>query len=118
MADANRREIFHLLVVATFALSLTQITAEFEISRQGITKHIKLMQDAGLIKTHNKERERFCEVNPTPLNEIKNWHVVYDKFWDDKLKSLGDFWIKMLLNHQLKKAPFCIRNNIKPRYKS
>ncbi len=91
LADANRREIFHLLVVATSALSLTQITAEFDISRQGITKHIKLMEDAGLIQTHNKGRERFCEVNPTPLNEIKDWLAVYDKFWDDKLKSLGNF---------------------------
>ncbi|MFT5821275.1 MAG: DNA-binding transcriptional ArsR family regulator [Crocinitomix sp.] len=91
LADSNRREIFHLLVLATSALSLTQITAEFDISRQGITKHIKLMEDAGLIQTNNKGRERFCEVNPTPLNEIKDWLAVYDKFWDDKLKNLGDF---------------------------
>jgi DNA-binding transcriptional ArsR family regulator len=91
LADANRREIFHLLVVATSALSLTQITAEFEISRQGVTKHIKLMEDAGLIQTQSKGRERFCEVNATPLNEIKDWLAVYDKFWDNKLKGLGDF---------------------------
>lgn len=91
LADANRREIFHLLIVATSALSLTQITAEFDISRQGVTKHIKLMEDAGLIKTHNKGRERFCEVDSTPLAEIKDWLAVYDKFWDDKLKGLGDF---------------------------
>jgi DNA-binding transcriptional ArsR family regulator len=91
LADSNRREIFHLLVVATAALSLTQISEKFEISRQGITKHVRIMEDAGLIKIKNKGRERFCEVDPTPLSEIKDWLAVYDKFWDDKLKNLGNF---------------------------
>jgi len=91
LADSNRRDIFHLLMVAASAMSLSQITSEFEISRQGVTKHVKLMEDAGLIVIHNKGRERFCEVNPTPLNEIKDWLAVYDQFWTTKLEGLGDY---------------------------
>lgn len=91
LADANRREIFHLLVLATSAMSLTQIAAEFDISRQGVTKHVKLMEEAGLVKTHNQGRERFCEADPTPLHEIKDWLAVYDQFWNSKLKSLGSY---------------------------
>ncbi|MEQ8810298.1 MAG: metalloregulator ArsR/SmtB family transcription factor [Imperialibacter sp.] len=93
VADPTRREIFHVLMVASAAMSLTQISEQFDISRQGVTKHIKLLEEAGLIKTSEQGRERFCEANPTPLKEIKNWMAVYDKFWDDKITAL-DRYIK------------------------
>jgi len=91
VADPTRREIFHVLMMASVAMPITQISEQFEMSRQGVTKHIKLLEDAGLIKITGKGRERFCEANPTPLHEIKNWLAVYDKFWDDKLKNLDAF---------------------------
>ena len=49
IADPTRREIFHLLVVTSAALSISQIADHFDISRQGITKHLKVMQQAGLL---------------------------------------------------------------------
>ncbi|WP_416866437.1 MAG: ArsR/SmtB family transcription factor [Imperialibacter sp.] len=91
VADPTRREIFHVLMVASTAMSLTQISEQFDISRQGVTKHIKLLEEAGLIKTSESGRERFCEANPTPLKEIKNWMAVYDKFWDDKITALDKY---------------------------
>ncbi len=91
ISDPTRREIFHVLMVASAAMSITQITEHFEISRQGVTKHVKLLEEAGLVKTTEQGRERFCESNPTPLNEIKNWLSVYDRFWNDKIKSLDAF---------------------------
>jgi DNA-binding transcriptional ArsR family regulator len=91
VADPTRREIFHVLMVASAAMSLTQISDQFDISRQGVTKHVMLLEEAGLVKIKNQGRERFCEANPTPLQEIKDWLTVYDKFWDDKLKNLDDF---------------------------
>ncbi|TXN36066.1 helix-turn-helix transcriptional regulator [Flagellimonas hymeniacidonis] len=91
VSDPTRREVFHVLMAASAAMSIAQITEHFEISRQGVTKHIKLLEEAGLVKTFEKGRERFCESNPTPLNEIRNWLLVYDKFWDDKIKSLDKF---------------------------
>ncbi len=91
VADPTRREIFHMLVMATAAMSLTQISEHFDISRQGVTKHVKILEDAELIRIKTQGRERFCEANPTPLKEIKNWIAVYEKFWEDKLKKLDDF---------------------------
>jgi DNA-binding transcriptional ArsR family regulator len=85
IADPTRREIFHVLMIAGTAMSLTQIADHFVISRQGVTKHIKLLEEAGLIRIHEEGRERFCEANATPLHEIKNWMAVYDRFWDEKL---------------------------------
>ena len=91
LADPTRRELFHILMLATTALSLTQLSSQFDISRQGVTKHVMLLHDAGLVKIETVGRERFCEANPTPLTEIKNWLAVYDRFWDDKLRKLDDY---------------------------
>ena len=91
IADANRREIFRVLVVAGTALSMTQIADQFDISRQGVTKHIKLLEDAGLVDIETKGRERYCIANPKQLQHIKDWVAFYDKFWDKKLDVLGKF---------------------------
>ena len=96
IADPTRREIFHVLMLASVAMSLTQISEKFEITRQGVTKHIKLLEEAGLIHTIQDGRERFCTANPTPLEEIKNWLAVYDKFWDDQIKSLDRYLKKKI----------------------
>ncbi|WP_353780073.1 metalloregulator ArsR/SmtB family transcription factor [Winogradskyella sp. 3972H.M.0a.05] len=91
IADPTRREIFHALVVASTALSITQIASDFAMTRQGVTKHIKTLEDAGLIYINNVGRERFCNADPKPLKEVDKWLQSYSKFWDDKLDNLEKF---------------------------
>ena len=91
IADPTRRDIFHALVIATSALSITQISNQFEISRQGITKHIKTLQEAGLVDINTLGRERFCNANPKELKEVNKWIKFYEQFWDDKLQNLVDY---------------------------
>lgn len=88
IADPTRREIFHLLVVGS-ALSISQISNEFEISRQGVTKHIKILEDAQMVELKSKGREKYIFANPSALKEVKDWLAFYDKFWDDKLDALS-----------------------------
>jgi len=91
IADPTRREIFHALVLATSALSITQISNQFEISRQGVTKHIKTLEAAGLVYIDAQGRERFCNANPKELQEVNKWLKFYEQFWNDKLQGLGDY---------------------------
>ena len=91
IADPTRREIFHVLVIASTALSITQISEHFEISRQGVTKHIRMLADAGLLEISGHGREKFCIANPKPLKEISEWVMYYEKFWVDKLNKLGTY---------------------------
>jgi len=91
IADPTRREILHLLVIASTALSITQIADHFDISRQGITKHLKVLQQAGLLEISSKGRERYCLVNAEPLKEIRDWVMFYEQFWDDKLDRLNNY---------------------------
>jgi len=88
IADPTRREIFHVLVVATTALPITQISNQFDISKQGVTKHIKTLEEAGLVQISSKGRERYCHADAQPLKEIDNWLKFYEKFWGDALGNL------------------------------
>ena len=89
IADPTRREIFHLLVVGSTALSISQLSTQFEISRQGVTKHIKLLEAAQMVSIQTKGRERYCFASLSALQEIRDWLSFYDAFWDDKLDALG-----------------------------
>ena len=91
IADPTRRDIFHALVIATSALSITQISNQFEMTRQGVTKHIKTLEEAGLVYINSQGRERFCNANPKELQDLNKWMKFYEQFWDDKLSSLGNY---------------------------
>ncbi|NAS10727.1 ArsR/SmtB family transcription factor [Poritiphilus flavus] len=91
VADPTRREIFHALVVAATALPITQISNQFEISRQGVTKHIKTLEEAGLVEINSQGRERFCMANPKPLKQVNRWLKFYEQFWDDAIGNLEDY---------------------------
>lgn len=91
IADPTRREIFHALVVATTALPITQISSQFDISRQGITKHLKTLEEAGLVNIDTKGRERFCYANANPLKEVNQWLKFYEQFWDSALDDLSNY---------------------------
>ncbi|MHA7057360.1 ArsR/SmtB family transcription factor [Aquimarina sp. M1] len=91
VADPTRREIFHALVIAATALPITQISSQFDMTRQGVTKHLKNLEEAGLVQINSKGRERFCVANTKPLKEIHNWLEFYEQFWDDTLGNLGSY---------------------------
>lgn len=90
IADPTRRRIFHALVLAGSALSITQIAAAHDISRQGVTKHIKNLESAGLISIDKEGRERFCKAEPGTLKLVADWLHYYDQFWDDALGRLDN----------------------------
>ncbi len=88
IADPTRREIFHLLILGSAALSITQISEHFSMSRQAVTKHIKYLESAGLVEITKKGREQFCIANSIPLKEVDNWIETYERFWHNKLNDL------------------------------
>ncbi|AXT55086.1 helix-turn-helix transcriptional regulator [Aquimarina sp. MMG015] len=91
IADPTRREIFHALVIATTALPITEISSQFEMSRQGVTKHLKTLENAGLVTINSKGRERYCKADTQPLIEINKWLKFYEQFWDNALGKLENY---------------------------
>ncbi|WP_411030768.1 ArsR/SmtB family transcription factor [Spongiimicrobium sp. 3-5] len=91
IADPTRREIFHALVIGAVALPINQVSNQFQISRQGVTKHLKTLEDAGLVTISTQGRERFCFANTQPLAEVNQWLKFYEKFWDGALGNLDNY---------------------------
>lgn len=86
IADPTRREIIDIL--ARQSLNLNAIAAKFEISRPAISKHIRILEECGLIVIRQTGRERYCEANPRLLKQVSRWVDQYSIFWTGKLDAL------------------------------
>jgi DNA-binding transcriptional ArsR family regulator len=93
IADPTRREIIH--VIAGKSLTLNAVADSFDVSRQAISKHIKILTECGLITINVKGRERYCEVKLDQLSEVSVWVEQYRKFYEDKLDSLEMYLTKL-----------------------
>jgi DNA-binding transcriptional ArsR family regulator len=87
IADPTRRKILSLLVLSG-ASTITAIANDFDTARQVVTKHIYVLEKAGLVSIQDAGRERYCKLEPQPLKEIFDWVSFYEQFWDDKLDAL------------------------------
>jgi DNA-binding transcriptional ArsR family regulator len=86
LADPTRREILRLL--RRGRLSVGDLADNFDISRPAISKHLRLLRDAGLVKDKPKGASRICELNAEPLKAIDSWLDDYKRFWDRSLMRL------------------------------
>lgn len=89
IADPTRRDIIHL--VAGRAMTLNAVADEFRISRPAVSKHIKILTECGLIVIRQQGRERYCQANLKPLQQVSHWVEHYCAFWTEKLDALGLF---------------------------
>ena len=86
IADLTRRAILGLLAIQS--LTLNAVAENFEISRPAISKHVKVLEECGLIIIKPHGRERYCEVKLDQLNEVSQWVDQYRMFWEHKLDAL------------------------------
>ena len=89
IADPTRRAI--LGVLALQSLTLNAVAQNFEISRPAISKHVKILEECGLITIKQQGRERYCEAKLDKLNEVSEWVEQYSKFWETKLDALDKY---------------------------
>ena len=90
LGDPTRRRILYILVASATALNINDLADKFESTRQAVTKHIKVLEGAGLVRLRAEGRERLCEANPEQLRIVHEWLSIYSRFWDKSLKSLDD----------------------------
>ena len=89
IADPTRRKIINM--VAHQSLNLNAIADNFDVSRQAISLHIKILTECGLIVIKQQGRERYCGVKLEKLNEVHEWTEQYRVFWTKKLSALKNF---------------------------
>jgi len=89
LADPTRREI--LVRLADGEAAVTELAAPFEMSLPAVSKHLKVLEKAGLITRGREAQWRPCRLEGEPLREANNWLEKYRQFWDDRFDRLDDY---------------------------
>jgi len=87
LADPTRRTIVELL--AAGERSAGEIAAQFETSRPGISRHLRVLREQGLVQAREEGRQRVYSLDPGPLEELDEWLAHYRTFWTNRLDALG-----------------------------
>jgi DNA-binding transcriptional ArsR family regulator len=87
LADPTRREVLRSLSRSGPA-TLSELSRRLPVSRQAVTKHLALLQDAGLVIGHGEVRGRRYELTPAPLVDAMGWIADVGAGWDDRLARL------------------------------
>jgi DNA-binding transcriptional ArsR family regulator len=93
IADPTRREIIGM--VAHKSLNVNALAEKFDVSRQAVSLHVKILQECGLISIRQQGRERYCEARLEGLGEVSQWIEQYKQFWMDKFDSLDKYLTKI-----------------------
>ena len=91
VADPTRRSIVHML--SRRSMRLNDLAENFDISRPAISKHVKVLEECGVISIESRGRERICQVRPQALKELADWINQYKAFWNSRLDQL-EFLLK------------------------
>ncbi len=87
IADPTRRRLIRLLAEAE-EIPLHELTAQFEMGRTAVSKHLAILRDAGLVLDRKVGRETRFRLNASPLREIQDWVAFYSKFWSTNFLRL------------------------------
>lgn len=86
IADPTRRAIIDLL--ANQQLPVNEVAGNFEMSRPAVSKHLKILDECGLVVIRKEGRKRLYRSDPRKLQEVAEWTARYQKFWTQKLDAL------------------------------
>jgi DNA-binding transcriptional ArsR family regulator len=89
IADPTRRKLLRLL--DNEEMPVTVISGHFPMSRTAVSKHLRILSEAGLVKERKVGRETRYRLEPEPLLELKRWLSYYERYWENKLGALKRF---------------------------
>ena len=89
LADPTRRAILRRL--SRGEMSVTDLAEPFKMSLPGVSKHLKVLERAGLISRGRDAQWRPCRLNAGPLRDVADWVDHYRKFWQESFDRLDDY---------------------------
>ena|SRR5687767_2289397 len=93
IADPTRRDIISL--VARNSMTPNDVAASFDVSRQAISKHIKILMECGILMIDQQGRERYYSLQPKKLAQVADWIEPFRTMWEDKFNRLDDVLKKL-----------------------
>ena len=88
LADATRRRLVHLL--AERERTVGELAAPFDISLAAVSKHLQVLERAGLVERRVDGRTHYCSLKPEALAGALDWISIYRNFWNRRLDALAD----------------------------
>jgi DNA-binding transcriptional ArsR family regulator len=89
IADPTRRRL--LSILGQDEKPLKDISGHFPVSRTAVSKHLRILSDAGLVKERKVGRETRYRLETEPLLELKRWLSYYERFWENKISILKHY---------------------------
>jgi DNA-binding transcriptional ArsR family regulator len=102
LADPTRRAILARLALGE--TSVTELAEPFEMSMPAVSKHLKVLERAGLIERGHEAQWRPCRLAPAPLKDVDDWVEQYRKFWEQSFDRL-DQYLRELQTKDEKRGP-------------
>jgi DNA-binding transcriptional ArsR family regulator len=93
LADPTRRAILARLALGE--TSVTELAEPFEMSLPAVSKHLKVLERAGLIARGREAQWRPCRLAAAPLKDAVGWIEHYRRFWEESFDRLGDYLTEM-----------------------
>ena len=101
LADPTRRAILARLALGE--TSVTKLAEPFAMSLPAVSKHLKVLERAGLIARGREAQWRPCRLEAAPLKEVAGWVEHYRRFWEEKFDRLGDYLNELQAKEKEKK---------------
>jgi DNA-binding transcriptional ArsR family regulator len=86
LAEPTRRRILDLLLDRERPVG--ELVTKLKLSQPGVSKHLRVLREAGLVSVRNDAQRRIYEIRPEPLEEIAEWLEPYRRLWADRLDAL------------------------------
>lgn len=86
LADPTRRRIVELL--AERELSAGEVASQFAAARPGVSRHLRVLREQGLVRVRSDGRQRLYSLDPRPLADLDAWLTHYRAFWQNRLDAL------------------------------
>ena len=87
LSDPHRRAALSMLLECPRAVG--ELVAALGLSQPGTSKHLRVLRDAGLVRSRVQAQRRVYEIEPGPLAELDSWLAPYRRLWDERLDALG-----------------------------
>jgi DNA-binding transcriptional ArsR family regulator len=100
LADPTRRAILARLALGE--TSVTELTEPFQMSMPAISKHLKVLERAGLIDRGREAQTRPARLNPAALKTAADWIDEYRKFWEESFDRLGAYLQRLQADNKVK----------------
>ncbi len=103
LADPTRRAI--LARLTSGEASVTELTKPFEMSMPAISKHLKVLERAGLIARGREAQWRPCRLEAEPLKEVADWAERYRRFWEESFERLDEYLLELQKKEKKHRQP-------------